>query len=118
VDPRWTLVPEHKARKRGQQNAYNQRDSSAWIRTTDLTIMSRARGCERGDGRRLKHTKMLEIGGYRERAACARLTGVVLWRGRLVDADAAQLDRRGPGRDPRFNACRRSLRRQECPAAA
>ena len=37
------------------------RDSSAWIRTRDLTIMSRARAANGGEARRLEHTKGLEV---------------------------------------------------------
>jgi hypothetical protein len=35
--------------------------SSAWIRTRDLTIMSRAQGANGGAARRTKHNKVLEI---------------------------------------------------------
>jgi hypothetical protein len=38
-------------------------NSSGWIRTTDLTIMSRARRCEPGAVRRRGHTKVLEFAG-------------------------------------------------------
>jgi hypothetical protein len=64
-------------------------DSSGWIRTTDLTIMSCARGCEPRRRAAPQAHENAGTRGYRERAACARLTGVVLWRRRLVDAGAA-----------------------------
>ena len=35
--------------------------SSGWIRTMDLTIMSRAQAANGGEARRLEHTKGLEV---------------------------------------------------------
>jgi hypothetical protein len=64
-------------------------DSCGWIRTTDLTIMSRARGCEPRRRAAPQAHENAGIRGYRAGAACARLTGVVLWRRRRVDAEAA-----------------------------
>jgi hypothetical protein len=64
-------------------------NSSGWIRTSDLTIMSRALGCEPRRCAAPQAQEILEFVGYPERAACACLTGVVLWRRRVVDADAA-----------------------------
>ena len=51
--------------------------------------MSRARGCERRRRAGPQAHEKAGIRGYRLRAACARLTGVVLWRRRVVDAEAA-----------------------------
>jgi len=60
--------------------------SSAWIRTRDLTIMSRARGANRGEARRTKHKQSPGNFEYHDRDIRARLTAIVLWRRRLADA--------------------------------
>jgi len=49
--------------------------------------MSRARGCEPRRRAAPQAHENAGIHGYRERAACAPLTRVVLWRRRLVDAE-------------------------------
>jgi hypothetical protein len=61
-------------------------DSSGWIRTSDLTIMSRARGCEPRSSAAARVHESPGSRRYRQRDNPARLTGVVLRRRRAVDA--------------------------------
>jgi hypothetical protein len=63
---RWTTSRQSGSRRiaaRREQKLHPAAEfhSSGWIRTTGLTIMSRARAVNRGDARRLKHTKVLEF---------------------------------------------------------
>jgi hypothetical protein len=108
-----------------RHNQSSSSDSAKSSFNTDLTIMSRVRGCEPRQRAALRAREDAGIRECREGAACARLTGVVPWRRHLVDAETLAVTtwmRTWPGLFPGGSAgapgvVRRSLVQVQSPIA-